>query len=121
MPNLHVCVVLTSIVNENIDNVLEQLTGKLFDSDISVSTWSIILLNREESTIFSLQKIVGKKPNCSNNVFELSHFSDIWSDEQITNEVLKLLPRRVIMNKMNIVIDKHTIKRDIYASHRTIK
>ena len=121
MTELHVCIVLTSIINENIDNVLEKLTGKSCYLDSSVSNWSIVLLNREESTIISIQKIMDKIPNCSGNVFELSYFSDTWSDEQVTNEVFKLLPRRMMMKKLYIVIDKHTIKRDIYASHRTIK
>ena len=41
-----VCIVLTSYVNDNIDDILDQLTGKWFDLDSSSRTWSIILVNR---------------------------------------------------------------------------
>ena len=116
-----VCIVLTSSVNDNIDDVLDQLTGKWFDLDSSTRTWSIILVNRDESTIISLQKIIGKISSCSSNVFELSHFKITWSDEQITNEVFKILPRRVMQNKLYIVTDKYTIKKEIYPANRSIK
>ncbi len=116
-----VCIVLTSYVNDNIDSVLEQLTGKWFDLDSSSRTWSTVLLNKQESTIIALQKIVDKIPNCSSNVFELIHFCDTWSDEQITNEVFKVLPRSVMQNKLYIMINEHTIFKEIYQANKSIK
>jgi len=121
MPKSLVCMVLTSHVNDNIDRILEELTNQWFDLNSTARTWTIILLNRQESSIISLKKIIDKIPNCSSNVFEMSNFSETWSETQITNEVFKVLPRRVIKDKMYIVTDEHSIKKEIYPTNKTIK
>lgn len=121
MPKSHVCVVLTSAVTENIDDILKELTGKWFDLDSNTRSWSIVLLNRNDKTVDAIQRIISKIPNCTQNMFELSHFDGTWSNEKIMNEVFKILPRRVMQTKIYIVVDNHSIKKELYAASKSIK
>jgi hypothetical protein len=67
MNRSHVSIVLTNDLCQNIEMLLEELRGQWFDVGAVERSWSMILLNRNNATIMTIQKIIEVFPQSGKN------------------------------------------------------
>lgn len=123
MNRSHVTIVLTNDLCQNIEILLDELKGQWFDVGAVERSWSMVLLNRNNTTIIAIQKIIEVLPQSGKNLFELCNFNDKWDRERIKNEVYKILPYYVIdrHKHLYIIVDKESINEIIVLSHRVLR